>query len=180
MAALDTSALSQRFGSALQPVRDYWSTRAPRERVMLSCLGIAVLLALIYLLLIEPALSGREQARKSLPALRTQLSQVQGMARELTAAKPAAEGGESAGAAQPPTRENVEASLNRAGLKAQSVTVSGEVIRVQLNAVSFSALSSWMEQVAKALGISVAEASIVAQSQADIVNATLTLRQQRQ
>ncbi len=172
--ALDTSSFS-RVSSALQPVRDYWSSRAPREQRMLSWLGLAVLLALIYLLLIDPALTGRAQLRKSLPGLRNQVSQVQGMARELASAKPAG-----ATAPQPATRESVEASLARAGLKAQSVTVAAETIRVQLNAVSFAATSAWLEQVAKALGISVAEASIVAQAQADIVNATLTLRQQRQ
>ena len=110
--ALDTSSFS-RVSSALQPVRDYWSARAPREQRMLSWLGLAVLLALIYLLLIDPALTGRAQLRKSLPGLRTQVSQVQGMARELSAAKPAG-----TAAPQPATRESVEASLARAGLKA--------------------------------------------------------------
>jgi general secretion pathway protein M len=175
MAPTEVSPFSQRFSGAMQPVRNYWDARAPRERRILGALGALVLLALLYLLLIEPALSGREQLRKSLPALRGQVSQVQGMARELSATKP------SAGAeVQPATRENIEASLTRAGLKAQSVNVSGELTRVQLNNVSFAALSAWLDQVAKALGISVTEAAIVAQAQADIVNATLTLRQQRQ
>lgn len=186
--AIDMSSLSRGVSGAMLPVRDYWSSRAPREQRILTWLGVLVLLALIYLLLLEPALSGREQLRKSLPGLRNQLSQVQGMARELSATKSAggasspAAGTAAGGAtsAQPATRESVEASLSRAGLKAQSVTVAGETIRVQLNAVSFSALSGWLDQAAKGLGISVTEASIVAQTQADTVNATLTLRQQRQ
>jgi general secretion pathway protein M len=174
MATVNASQMSDRFAGVVQPARDYWNARAPRERTILAALGLLVLLALLYLLLIEPALSGRAQLRKSLPGLRSQVSQVQGMSRELSSARPAGEA-----AAQPATRENIEASLTRAGLKAQSVTVSGELVRVQLNAVSFAGLTAWLEQVGKSLGISVTEASIVAQAQADTVNATLTLRQQR-
>jgi general secretion pathway protein M len=166
---------SQRFAGALQPARNYWNARAPRERRILAALGGVVLLALLYLLLIEPAVSGRQQLQKTLPALRSQVSQVQGMSRELSATKPASQAN-----VQPATKESIEASLARVGLKPQSVTVSAELIRVQLNGVSFSALSAWIDQVAKALAISVTEASIVAQTQPDIVSATLTLRQQRQ
>lgn len=174
MASLNASRISDRFAGVLQPARDYWNARAPRERSILAALGGVVLLALLYLLLIEPALSGRAQLQKTLPGLRGQVSQVQGMSRELSATKPSGDA-----AAQPATRENIEASLTRAGLKAQSVTVTGELIRVQMNAVSFAGVAAWLEQVAKSLGISVSEASIVAQAQADTVNATLTLRQQR-
>lgn len=144
---------------------------------MIAAAAAAIVLALLYLLLIEPATSGREQLRNSLPALRQQVAQMQSMVRDIQAA-PAGTAANLPVAAQV-TRESLEASLADAGLKAQNVSVSGEFIRLQLNGVSFSALVGWLDKVGKSMGMSVVEASIVAQTQPDSVNANLTLRQQR-
>lgn len=164
-----------RLGAVVQPIQDYWSGRNPRDRMLILFVLSAIGLALIYLLLLEPAISGRERLGKSLPALRQQVVQMQAMATELGTA-PAAP---AAASAEPVTRESVEAALARAGLKAQSISVSGEFIRLQLNGISFAALVGWLDQAARTSGILVVETSIVAQSQPDSVNATLTLRQQR-
>ena len=165
-----------RLGAVTRPLQDYWSARNPRERRLIAIALWTVVLAVLYLLLLEPAINGRAQLTKELPALRQQVLQMQSMARELKAA-PAAAASESA--AQPVTRESMEAALGRAGLKAQSISVSGEFIRLQLNDVSFASLVGWLDEAGKTLRISVVEASIVAQPQSDRVNATLTLRQQR-
>ncbi|MDO8301225.1 type II secretion system protein GspM [Lacisediminimonas sp.] len=170
-------SVGQRLGAAAQPLADYWSARNPRERKMIAAAAAAIVLALLYLLLIEPAISGREQLRKNLPALRQQVAQMQSMAREIQAAPPASAA--SAPLAAPVTRESLEAGLAGAGLKAQTISVSGEFVRLQLNGVSFAALVGWLDQAGKSLGMSVVETSIVAQTQPDSVNANLTLRQQR-
>ncbi|MDB5798664.1 MAG: type secretion system protein [Paucimonas sp.] len=169
------AAAGARLGGLTAPVRDFWSAREPRERKLLAWGLAALLLAALYLLLIDPALTGRAQLRKDLPALRQQVTQMQSMARELEKAPAAADAAQAA----PATRESLEASLAPAGLKAQSITVTGEIIRIQMNGVSFAALVGWLEQAAKNSGITVVESSIVAQTQPDTVNATLTLRQQR-
>lgn len=161
-----------------RPVQDFWSARDARERRLLGFGGLALLLALVYLLLLEPAMSGRDQLRKALPGLRQQLNQVQSMAREL-GSQPRQGTGKTGGAAPAPvTRESLEASLNAAGLRAQSINVSGEIIRLQMNGVSFGSLAGWLESE-RSSGITVLESSIVAQTQPGTVNATLTLRQQR-
>ncbi len=175
----DISAQRRRLGSLTQPVADYWSARNPRERRIMALGLAAIALALLYLLLIEPAINGRDQLRKNLPALRQQVAQLQTMAREIRAAPAPAAGSADAAAAAPVTRENLEASMASAGLKADTLSVNGEIIRLQLNGVSFAALVNWLNQIGKAFGISVVETSIVAQNQLDTVNATLTLRQQR-
>lgn len=64
-------------------------------------------------------------------------------------------------------------------MKAQSVTVSGELAKLQLNGVPFSATTEWLAEVQKTARMSVLEAVVEAQQQSDMVNANLTLRQQR-
>lgn len=162
------------LGALARPLQDFWAGRNGRERMMITVALGFLLLALFYLLLVEPAVEGRDQMRKTLPNLRQQVAQMQAMARDV-GSTPTTQ----AAPVEPVTRESMEASLARAGLKPQTVSVTGEIIRVQLNGASFASLSAWIEQAGKTMNISVTEASIVAQAQPDTVNATLTLRQQR-
>ena len=167
----------RRFEPVTQALANYWLARKPRERNVIALGLAAIALALLYLLLIEPALAGREQLRKSLPTLRQQVTQMQSMAREIRADSATSATG--AADVPPVTREGLEAALASAGLKVESVSVTGEFIRLQINGVSFAALVGWLDQAGKTLGISVVETRIVAQNQLDMVNGTLTLRQQR-
>ncbi|MBC7726725.1 MAG: type II secretion system protein M, partial [Microbacteriaceae bacterium] len=77
------------------------------------------------------------------------------------------------------TRVGLEAALQRRGLKAQSVSVSGEIVRLQFAASSFSALTEWLNEARAGFQLSVTEATVTAQPTPDIVNASLTLRQQK-
>jgi general secretion pathway protein M len=160
------------LSGATRPVQEFWTARDARERRLLTIGGLAVLLALVYMILLAPAINGRDQLRKALPGLHQQLSQVQAMANEV--GKQPRSGERST---TPVTREALEGSLNAAGLRAQSISVSENIIRLQLNGVSFGSLTGWLEKE-RSLGITVLESSIVAQTQPGTVNATLTLRQQ--
>jgi general secretion pathway protein M len=152
----------------------FWGARNKRERRMLIAAVVAVVLGMTYALLIDPALSGRTDLEKKLPALRQQAAEVQALAKDA-----AAQSGKKA--APPPalTRESIESALTRKGLKAQSVTVSGELAKVQLNGVPFSATVEWLNEMQRAARLSVVDAVIEAQAQPDTVNAGFTLRQQR-
>lgn len=163
-----------RLQASLPPaLTDFWQAREPRERRILAFGSVALLLMAVWWLAFEPALSGRSELRRKLPELRAQLVQLQSLARELPQV------GKEAPAVEPATRESVEASLARRGLKAQSVAVTGENVRLQFADVSFSALLNWLQEEAKAQGFSVVESSVVAQAQVDSVNASISLRQQR-
>ena len=156
-----------------QSFSEFWAVRDARERAMLSAAAAVVLLGLIYALLIDPALSGREQLHKNLPELRQQVAQLQALSKEAAAlsGKPAA----------PPiamSKENIEAALARNGLKPQSVMLTGDFAKVQLAAVSFAGTLEWLDEMQKTARLAVVEASIVALAQPDRVDATLTLRQQ--
>jgi general secretion pathway protein M len=157
-----------------QPLQDFWSARNTRERNMLSIAAAAIALALVYLLLIDPALEGREQMRKTLPNLRQQVAQIQALSKE---AGDLAD--RDAPVVEPVSRASVEAALSRNGLKAQNLTVNNEMVVAQFSGASFSQLIRWLQDMQKTAMATVVESNIVAQDQPDSVNATLTLRQQR-
>jgi general secretion pathway protein M len=167
--------MNARMGGVKQSLTAFWSERNRREQNMLMAAAAVVVLGLVYALLIDPAVSGRADLEKKLPALRQQAAEVQALSKE------AAAQGSKTRPGPPPTmtRESIETSLSRKSLKAQSVTVSGELAKLQLNGVPFSATVEWLAEMQKTARMSVVEAVVEAQQQADTVNANLTLRQQR-
>ena len=164
-----------RIGGMRQAVSGFWSARNKREQNLLAAAIVVVVLGLVYALFIDPAVSGREDLAKRLPGLRQQAAEVQSLAKETSASA-----GKANGPTPPPmTKENIEASLTRSGLKAQNVSVSGELAKVQLNGVSFANTVSWLTEAQQGSRMSVVEANVEVPGQGDTVNATLTLRQQR-
>jgi general secretion pathway protein M len=59
-----------------------WLARTEQERRFLAIGGAVVLAALLYLLLVDPAIEGRAQLRRQLPQLRQQAAELQAMAQE--------------------------------------------------------------------------------------------------
>jgi general secretion pathway protein M len=152
----------------------FWLERNARERSILAAGTAFLVLALVYLLFVNPALSGRAQLEKSLPQLRQQAAELQALAKqamELNAA--------GAAPAAPITKETVEAGLARRSIKPKSVLVSGELIKLELQGVSFAAIASWLDEMQKTSRVSLTEGNFEAQAGIDTVNASLTLRQQR-
>ena len=159
--------LIDRFGN-------FWTEREPRERRMLSAGAAVVAAVLIYLVGFAPALQGTSRLQKALPDLRLQAASLQALAREAQALGAGSGGG--AGATLS-TQESVEAGLTRKGLKAQSIVVTGDLVRVQMNNVSFAGILDWLDETQKSARLSVVESSFTALTQTDMVNATLSLRQ---
>src|SRR5690606_22653889 len=157
----------------VQPVTDFRQARNPRERLILALAAGLIVLALIYLALIEPAMNARTQLIRSVPQLRQQVAEMQTLAKEAQSLPAPAEQN-----VTPVTREMVQAALNSHDLKAQSLNVNGGVVQVQFSDVAFSNLLAWLGSLRGNAMLEVTDANIVAQSQPDRVNATLTLRQQ--
>ena len=154
---------------------EFWAVRDARERAMLAVAALVVTLGLFYALLIDPALAGRERLNKDLPELRQQVAQLQALAKEAAAAMAR----KSATPMIAMSKQNIEAALARKGLKPQSVMLTGDFAKVQLASVSFSGTLNWLDDMQKTALLSVTDANIVALAQPDMVNATFTLRQQR-
>lgn len=157
---------SQRFDA-------FWSARNARERKLLGIGSLVVIGGLFYGLLLDPAVSGRAELQKQLPALREQAAETQALAREVGALKE-----KTLPEAPMLTRENVESALASKGLKAQSLAVTGEQVRAQFENASFSAILDWLQDMHRGMNASVVEASAQSQPAVDMVNATLLLRQQ--
>jgi len=154
-----------------QSFSEFWAARDARERAMLIVAALAVSFGLTYILLIDPALAGRNQLNKNLPVLRQQVAQMQSLSREAAALSV-----KTAAPLIAMSRENIEAALARNGLKPQSVMLAGDIVKVQLSAVSFAGTLNWLDDMQKTALLSVVDANIVVTDQPDTVNATFTLR----
>lgn len=165
-----------------QSFSEFWAARDARERVMLAVAALVVTVGMAYALLIDPALTGRDQLNKNLPVLHQQVAQLQALSKEaaaLSGKSASTLAGKSAAPLTAMSKENIEAALSRNGLKPQSVILTGDFAKVQLAAVSFAGTLNWLDDMQKTALLSVVDANIVALAQPDMVNATYTLRQPR-
>jgi general secretion pathway protein M len=149
-----------------------WLARTEQERRFLAVGGAVVLLAVIYLLLVDPAIEGRAQLRRQLPQLRQQAAELQAMAQEANALARAP-----ATQVTPITRDTVSTSLSGRGLTPQSLSMTGEFIKLQLNNVPFAGLATWLDEQRRANRVLVQDATVTALPTAGQVDASLTLRQ---
>jgi general secretion pathway protein M len=151
----------------------FWGERDARERKILLAGAAAVAVGLCYFLLFNPAIKGRRQLNAELPELRQQSAEMQSLAAQVSQLK---NGG-------PPvelvSQDSVAMSLGTRSLKPKSVSVSDGFVRLQLEGVSFAGLADWLDEQQKTTHLVVIEANFIPQKQLDIVNATLTLKQQR-
>ena len=74
----------------------------------------------------------------------------------------------------PMSSEALNASMAQRGLKAGSLTMTGEYAKIQFNGVSFANLVSWLDAQRRENRVQVQDATFAAVGQVD---ATLTLRQ---
>jgi len=166
------SNLRARVGALRERAQAWWLSRTDQERKFLTVGGIVVLVSLVYALLLAPAIEGRDSLRRSLPELRQQAAQMQTLAAEAQAlaASPAP-------TVPPMTGEALTASMAQRGLKAGSVTMSGEYAKLQFNGVSFANLVSWLDAQRRENRVQVQDATFTALAAVGQVDATLTLRQ---
>ena len=149
-----------------------WMARTEQERKFLGIGGAFALLALVYALFIAPALDGRAELTKALPELRQKASSMQALSAEAIelARRPAPQ-------VTPMSKETLTASLLTRSITAQSVVMSGEFAKLQLNGVSFANMYSWLEAQRREHRIQVEDLAVTASTPLGNVDAVLTLRQ---
>jgi general secretion pathway protein M len=164
------------FDNYRAQARAFWAERSEQERKFLTVGGIVLALGLVYGLLIDPALTGREKLRNDLPQLRQQAAELKALAGEAAqlAAQPPL---------QPPvpmTRESLNASLSARGLNPSNVVMTGEYAKLEFKGASFAGVVTWLDTIRRENRIGVQDANFTALSTAGQVDASMTLRQERQ
>ena len=134
----------------MDALRNFWSQRAPRERLALSAAAAVLLLVAIYLLLIEPAATGIARLEKSLPAARAQAEQLDRLLAEVTGLKARPQ---VAVLAPADARGALEKSLEAAGLKASRIApLADGDLQITFANVPYAAWTSWLAGAERALG----------------------------
>ena len=152
----------------------FWHQRNARERRMLSVAIIAILIAVIYWLFVNPALSNRARLEKELPLLRQQVSEMAAMSGQYAQLSASI-----TEVVAPVTREVIEASLLRRGIKAQTLAASDDVVRLQVSAVAYVNMLEWILEMQKAARLTVEEAKVTALPEKGQVGVVLMMKQQK-
>lgn len=153
-------------------VSEFWNARTEQERKLLGIGGAVVGLALFYVLLVDPALSGRAKLNKELPELRQQAAELQALAVEAAALN-----GQPSVPPAPMSRESINTGLQLRGLTAQNVMVTGEYAKLEFKGVAFAGLVTWLDAMRRENQLTVQETTVTAQSAAGMVDAAVTLHQ---
>lgn len=150
----------------------YWLARTEQERKVLAIGGAVVLGALVYMLFVAPALSGREKLRTQLEQLHVEAANMQALGQEASelARQPAVQ-------VTPMTKESLTASLAARSITPGSLAISGDFAKLQLNGVAFANLYAWLDAQRRENRIVAEDVAVTAGSPAGQVDAVLTLRQ---
>jgi len=150
----------------------FWQERTEQERRMLTIGGVVLGFGLFYGVLIDPAVEGRAQLRKDLPLLRQQAAELQALGRtamELKARTPIQ--------ANRASNDTLNAGLAANGLKAHTLTISGELVKLELKGAPFAGVATWLDTVRRTDAITVQDANITATPTPGVVDAVFTLHQ---
>jgi len=152
-------------------LRAWWLGLDRRERAMSAAAGSFVLLALLYLIAIEPAWKARERLGAELPRLREQAAEVNSLAQEAKQLTSRGVAVESAAAA----RVALEQSLARANLAGARVTVLDERrLAVSAKAMPVTQWLAWAEEAARESRLRIAAVRISRTSIRAVVDAEAT------
>lgn len=142
-------ALEQRRAQA----REYWRTRAPRERLALLAMGGVLLFALAWLLLVQPALRTLQETPVQLERLESQLQQMQALAAEAQTLRGVAAVGTGQATAA------LRAATERLGDKGR-LALLGDRATLTLNGASPEALRGWLVEARSAARVRPIEAQL--------------------
>jgi general secretion pathway protein M len=155
-----------------------WSGVSPRERRLVLFAAVLLLLAAVFLVLVEPAWRGRAALQKELPLLRAQFATVQSLAQE--AGTLAGRGGAApVSAAQ--VRLALEKSAAAAGLgpSLQKIELNGELIEMRFRGVSHERWLGWLAAALPETRARVVDLSLTREAAPGVVSARVVLEAPR-
>lgn len=155
----------------------WWTTLAPRERLFLTWGGIAALVMVIYMGVLEPLDGSVEQAESRLQASQAQLGRLNAIATEYKQlGKGKARIKRQAGGSLLAVIDKASAQF---GLKSAIKRLNPEgktKVRVQLQDVSFDKLIAWLSNLAKTHGINIEVINVRKSAKLGNISANLMLR----
>jgi general secretion pathway protein M len=152
-------------------LRAWWLGLGRRERAMTAAAGSFALLALLYLIAIEPAWKARERLGAELPRLREQVAEVNALAQEAKGLTSRGVAVESAATA----KTALEQSLARANLGSVRVAVLDERrVAVSAKTVPVTQWLAWAEEAARESRLRIAAVRISRTAVRAVVDAEAT------
>ena len=152
---------------------EFWEVRTPREKTLLMWGGLALGLALVYLVLWAPAYEGRARLRESLPVMQRQLATMTAQANDARSLAPAAEGVMPTGGA---LRDALAKSLADNGMQPTQIQMIGATVQIQLKNASFPNWTMWLDDARKQFKVQVSEAHVTALKPDGQVDLTASLQ----
>lgn len=153
-----------------------WQQREPRERRLIALAAGVLAAALVFLLFVEPAVTGIARLERTLPGQRAQVAALDGVLAEARQLK-----GRATAATAPPgeVRTQLEASLKSAGLAAAKISAGGDGgLQLSFVGVPYSTWAAWLEQAERDTGVRAVAVQAKA-AQAGRADIELTLRPAR-
>lgn len=141
-----------------------WARLAPRERRLLGMGGAVAALAVVFLLLIEPAWNTYQRLQVQLPLLRTQAATVDALTAEARSLQQVSSGRMSPAE----TRDALAASLLQAGIVATledvpptpDTSAADGGIQVSVDRASATTLMQWLQSVPSQTRLRLAQAEL--------------------
>ena len=128
----------------------FWNERAPREKAVLVALGAIVVAAVLFLVLIEPAVTGIARLERGLPQTRSQAAQLDALLGEVKTLKSRPQ---VATVSPTEARGAIDKSIVAAGMKAaRIVPLSDGDLQITMANVPFAAWSVWLAGLERELG----------------------------
>lgn len=149
----------------------------PRERRIVVAGAVLLAAAAVWLLLFEPAWVGRQRLQSELPAMRSQLAQVEQMADEARRLGAVPAGSDSPQA----VKAQLEKSIEGAGLKPAlaQLTLTGNLFELRFKSVPYAAWLTWLDAASRETRLRVVDAAVTRETGIGVVSVRLALEMPR-
>jgi general secretion pathway protein M len=128
----------------------FWSERAPREKAIFIAAGALLLVTILYLLLVEPAVTGIARLERGLPQGRAQAARLDSLLAEVKNLKSRPQ---VATISAQESRGAIEKSLAAAGLKAaRIVPLADGDLQLTFANVPYASWAAWLARIERELG----------------------------
>lgn len=158
----------------MNALAQFWSERAPREKAILAAAAAIVLIAVLYLVAVEPAVTGIARLERGLPQARAQAAKLDALLGEARNLKSRAQ---VATVSPQEARGAIEKSLAAAGLKAaRIVPLADGDLQLTFANVPYATWAAWLARTERELGARAASVSATATATPGNVDVELALR----